>query len=63
MSPKTGRPKLDNPKSIDVKARLDVETCEKLDKYCQKHEKTRSDVIRKGIDLVLNSDDNSEKQA
>ena len=57
MSPRTGRPKSENPKSIDIKVRLDVPTCEKLDNYCKKHDETRSDVIRKGIDLVINANE------
>jgi hypothetical protein len=34
MSPRTGRPKIDKPKTIEVKARIDEETNEKLMKYC-----------------------------
>ncbi len=53
MSPRTGRPRLDNPKDIEVKARIDKETDKKLREYCEKHEKTRTDVVREGIELVL----------
>lgn len=52
MSPKTGRPKVEQPKDIRIQIRLDKPTLEKLDNFAQKNNTTRSDVIRKGIDLV-----------
>lgn len=54
MSPRTGRPKSDNPLSVEVKARIDIQTNEKLNEYCQKTGKTRTEVVRIGIDKVLN---------
>lgn len=54
MSPKIGRPKSKNPKSIDIKVRIDEETNGKLIKFAEKNNITRTEVIRKGIDLVLN---------
>lgn len=53
MSPRTGRPKVDNPKRNDVKVRLDDETSKKLDAYCTKNNITRAEAIRKGIHLLL----------
>lgn len=53
LSPRTGRPKSDNPKGIEVKARIDRETNDRLIEYCKKHGKTRTDVVREGIDLIL----------
>ena len=53
MSPRTGRPKVDNPKNNDVKVRLDDETTKKLDNYCDKHNITRAEAIRQGIHLLL----------
>lgn len=53
MSPRTGRPKVENPKDIDVKVRFDKETHDKLLEYCQKHGITRTEAIRKGIHLLL----------
>lgn len=53
MSPKTGRPKSENPKDITVKGRIDAQTNERLIAYCEKHDMTVTDVIRKGIDMVL----------
>lgn len=53
MSPRTGRPKVDNPKSNDVKVRLDDKTISELDKYCLEHEIARAEAIRRGIHLLL----------
>jgi Ribbon-helix-helix protein, copG family. len=53
MSPRTGRPKSENPKSVDLKVRFDNETNEKLLKYCEKHGVTRTEAIRRGIHLLL----------
>ncbi|MCM1022821.1 MAG: hypothetical protein NC395_02035 [Prevotella sp.] len=52
MSPRTGRPKSDNPKDIQLKIRADKQTIEDLDFCCQKTDLTRSDVIRLGIKKV-----------
>lgn len=53
MTPRTGRPKVLNPKDIDVKVRFDKETHEKLLKYCENHNITRTTAIRKGVNLLL----------
>lgn len=53
MSPRTGRPKAENPKRNDVKVRLDDDTAKRLDEYCKKHDTTRAGAIRKGIELLL----------
>ena len=52
MSPRTGRPKVDNPKDIQLKIRADKQTIDDLDFCCEKLDKTRSDVIRLGIQKV-----------
>lgn len=54
MSSKIGRPKVDNPKNIDVKVRFDEETNKKLLKYCEEHKITRTEAIRQGVYLLLN---------
>ena len=54
MSPRTGRPKANNPKRNDVKVRLDDEATKRLDEYCAKHDITRAEAIRQGIDLLFN---------
>jgi len=53
VSPRTGRPKAENPKSNDLKVRLDDQTTQKLDEYCKAHEITRAEAIRRGIHLLL----------
>lgn len=52
MSPRTGRPKSDNPKDIQLKIRADRQTIEDLDYCCKESNSTRSDVIRLGIQKV-----------
>lgn len=53
MSPRTGRPKSDRPKSNDIKVRLDDETHQRLLDYCEAEGITKAEAIRRGIDLVL----------
>ncbi|MCX4355208.1 MAG: CopG family transcriptional regulator [Oscillospiraceae bacterium] len=53
MSPRTGRPKSDNPKDINVKVRFDKTEHEELLKYCEEHNITRTEAIRQGIRLLL----------
>lgn len=53
MSPRTGRPKVDNPKDQDVKVRLDRTLHSQLLAYCEKHGVTRTEAIRQGIQLLL----------
>lgn len=52
MSHRTGRPKSDTPKDIQLKIRADKNTVADLDYCCEKLNKTRSDVIRTGIQMV-----------
>lgn len=60
MSAKMGRPKSPNPKVIDLKVRLDAKTNEKLLSYCEKHNLTRAEVLRKGFTELL---ENKAKEA
>ena len=52
MSPRTGRPKAEYPKNIQLKIRADQQTIDDLDFCCKAMNKTRSDVIRLGIQKV-----------
>ena len=55
MSPRTGRPKTDNPKGVQVSARMDAETIEKLE-YCMKAlDLTKAEVLRRGVEEVFQS--------
>lgn len=54
MSPRTGRPKLgENKLDIDVKVRFDKPLHEKLLKYCERHNITKTEAIRQGVHLLL----------
>lgn len=52
MSPKTGRPPIENPKNAMIRVRMDKPTVDKLDRCAKALNLTRSDVIRMGIDKV-----------
>lgn len=53
MSPRTGRPKAENPKDIDLKVRVDNDTHEQLLRYSEKNNITKAEAIRRGIKLLL----------
>ena len=53
MSPRTGRPKVENPKAIDIKVRIDSETARRLELYCKSNNMNRAEAIRKGLQLLL----------
>ncbi len=52
MSPRTGRPKSNNPKSTQLAVRLDNDTLNKLDEVAKKNSETRVQTIRRGIDKL-----------
>lgn len=52
MSPRTGRPHAENPKNIQVKILADKQTVEDLEYCCERLGRTKSDVIRLGIQKV-----------
>ncbi len=49
MSPRTGRPKSDNPKSNPIHVRLDDETKKILEDYCNQEQIAKTEGIRRGI--------------
>lgn len=53
MSPKTGRPKAENPKDIRFSIRLDATTEKRLYEYCEKNGVTRAEAIRTAIHRLL----------
>ncbi len=53
MSPRTGRPKADNPKGINLTIRLDSETERLLRQHCEENKITKGEAIRRGIHLLL----------
>lgn len=52
MPPRTGRPKVENPKDIQLKIRADKDTIQDLNFCCERLGSTKSDVIRMGIQMV-----------
>lgn len=46
---KMGRPVVGNPKTVDIKVRIDKETNERLLEFCEKHGVTRAESIRQAI--------------
>lgn len=59
MSPRTGRPKVENPINVRTSVRLDAETDKKLEAYCKEHNITKGEAIRKGVHLLLSQKENS----
>ena len=53
MSPRTGRPKVENPKDKDIKVRIDEGTHNELLNYCRRFNITKAEAIRKGIYMLL----------
>jgi hypothetical protein cdifQCD_20516 len=53
MVSKMGRPVIGKPKTIDVKVRLDEDTHKRVLEYSEKHNITKSETIRRGIDLLI----------
>lgn len=51
MSPRTGRP-TDSKKDFKLQIRVDQETLDKLDECAKRDNSNRSEVVRKGIELV-----------
>lgn len=49
MSPRTGRPKIENPKSKPIHVRLDNECSKILEKYCEQESIAKTEGIRRGI--------------
>ncbi len=52
MSPRTGRPPLENPKSVKMNIRISEETAKDLQECAKVLQISRVNVIEKGIQLV-----------
>lgn len=50
MSPRTGRPKIENSKDTMLRVRIDSEMVEKLESASKNLNITKSDVVRNGIE-------------
>ena len=55
MSPRTGRPKAENPKEINLTIRLDSKTKELLLQYCDEHKVTKGEAVRRGIQMLFDA--------
>ena len=53
MSTKMGRPKIDNPKTYDLKVRVDELTNKKIEAFAKKKNLTKAEVVRQGLYLIL----------
>lgn len=49
MSPRTGRPKIANPKTERITVRLDNQSANILTKYCAEKNVDKAEAIRQGI--------------
>ena len=49
MSPRTGRPPIENPKNERITVRLDNETSDILQRYCEKEHVEKAEAVRRGI--------------
>lgn len=52
MSPRTGRPPKDNPRSINIGLRLSKEEAELLQECAESLDTTRTEIVVKGVKLV-----------
>lgn len=53
VSPKLGRPIMGEPKTNDIKVRLDNTTHQKLLQYCEENKITKAEAIRRAISQFL----------
>lgn len=49
---KIGRPKSENPKAVKLTVRVDEETINILDCYCERHNVSRADGVRTGLQCL-----------
>lgn len=60
MSAKMGRPLSDNPRKHVVSCKLTAEELLNLDYYCKKNSMSKSKVLKKSIDPIINPNQKSE---
>ncbi|NBI69405.1 CopG family transcriptional regulator [Pseudoflavonifractor sp. 60] len=53
MSPRTGRPRADNPINKRFSVCFDEKMLKQLELYCQANEITKGEAVRRGIRLLL----------
>lgn len=52
MSPKTGRPPINNPKNASLHIRVTPQEKEEIRKYCKENNVTCLDLIKKGMKVA-----------
>lgn len=52
MSPRIGRPPIENPKNERITVRLDAETMEQLKQYCEEEQIDKAEALRRGIEKL-----------
>lgn len=55
---KMGRPVIGKLKTVEIRTRVDEDLSKEINLYCERKKITRSDFLRKGINLVLQEKDN-----
>ena len=55
MNVKIGRPKAENPKTIRYSIRFDQQMESKLKLYCEQHNITKGEAIRRGLETLLSA--------
>lgn len=53
MSPRTGRPKVENPINKRFSVCLDEQTLKRLEAYCKENNITKGEAVRQGVHLLL----------
>jgi hypothetical protein len=57
-SPRTGRPKLEDPNTKRLSVCLNEQTMKQLEEYCKANGITKGEAIRKGVHLLLAQKEN-----
>lgn len=60
MSKKMGRPLSDNPRKHVVSCKLTSEELSNLDNYCAQNNTSKSEVLKKSIEPIINPNQKSE---
>ena len=63
MATRTGRPPVDNPKTVKYSIRLDEETERRLVAYCNRAGITKGEAFRRGVGLLMVGSSRDLKEA
>lgn len=53
---RTGRPRAENPKNLNVTVRFDAPTFKELEAYCEEKQQSKADATRDGVRLLLDTE-------